>query len=393
MHRRVSTSLLLVCLLVAAGCGSAKQASDRSEELATPARDTAAIDNTDADNTDAGRELADATAPPSSGPRVIDLRDLSADSLGAAMVEAATQRSVEELILSGEALDDQMLAPLLSLPNLKRLKTEQTAIGDATLTRLAEQNRLELLYLVDAGGLTSEGVGMLGRMTRLRNLRVSGPMVDDRSATVLAKLHELAALSLHETAVSDETLPLIEELVQLRELSLFGTPVTDASLDSIAKLPRLIKLRLRQTAVKGENAEALARMPVVDLELAETEFSNAGMPSVAAMPSLQMLNLWSTKVDDDGVQWLRGKEPLRSLNLDNLPGVTDRSLDVIATLLNLEFLHLGKTAVTPAGLSKLEGLRKLKTLHITRLGASDAEKEALLRSMPSITELVDNSDH
>lgn len=322
---------------------------------------------------------------------MLDLRDVEPNRIAAAIDEAARWPGVEELIVSGEAIDDDVIAPLIEMASLKRLKTEGTSIGDETVTGFAEQNRLELLYLLDARELTPSGVKSLGQMTRLRNLRVSGPAVTDDSAPPLAGLENLAALALHETEVGDEGLRSLGELTGLRELSLFGTPVTDAGLETIAGLPRLAKLRLRQTGVTGESAGALAETSIEDLELAETEFSNAGMAAVASMPQLTKLNLWLTRVDDEGLEALRGVERMTSLNLDNLPGVTDRSIDVINTLSNLEFLHLGKTGITPAGLRSLQGLPRLKTLHVSELGANEEDKAAIRESLPALIELIDAS--
>ena len=313
---------------------------------------------------------------------VADLRDVPGTRLPEAVAEAAARAETIEFVLSGPAVDDELLETVLAAPGLRRLRLQNTSVGDATIARLAESNRLELLYLIDAAGLTERGVRSLGTMTRLRNLRISGPAVDDDSVVALATLGNLAALALRHTAVTDAGVEAVAELSGLKELSLFGTPVTDAALPAIARLQKLSKLRLRQTKVTGENAAPLATMPVVELELAETGFSNAGMESVAAMPQLEKLNLWLTRIDDAGLEHLSGKTQLTRLNLDNVSGITDRSLDVIGGLGNLRLLHLGGTGVTEAGLPKLYGLKKLETLFITRLGISDEGVEALKAAMP-----------
>lgn len=391
-------SVALVVVALTIGCGRSREGSDSEvPSEATPGeikpREATAGDASRGETS--GREASSVktaeSAVTTEGPKVLDLRDVSADRISAAIAEAAQWPGVEELIVSGEAIDDDVIAPLIEMSSLKRLKTEGTSIGDGTVEGFAEKNLLELLYLLDAGGLTSSGVKSLGRMTRLRNLRVSGDAVTDDSVAPLSGLGDLAALALHETEVGDEGLRSLGELTELRELSLFGTPVTDAGLETIGGMPRLVKLRLRQTGVTGEAAGPLAETSIEDLELAETEFSNAGMATVASMPRLTKLNLWLTRVDDDGVEALRGLERMTSLNLDNLPGVTDRSIDVINTLPNLEFLHLGKTGITPAGLRRLQGLPRLKTLHVTELGVSDEDKAAIRESLPAVSELVDGA--
>jgi hypothetical protein len=100
------------------------------------------------------------------------------------------------------------------------------------------------------------------------------------------------------------------------------------------------------------------------------------------MPQLEKLNLWLTQIDDAGLEPLGGKTQLTWLNLDNVSGITNRSLDVIGGLVNLRLLHLGGTGVTEAGLPKLHGLKHLETLFITRLGISDEGVEELKAAMP-----------
>jgi hypothetical protein len=318
---------------------------------------------------------------------MLDLRDVPADDLPKVITEAVRLPKLAEVILGGAAADDATLAPLAQSKSIRRVKAAGSAVGDATVERLAEANRIELLDLTDVTALTPEGVAMLGRMTGLRNLKLSGSSVDDQSVQAIGNLTNLAALALQQTAVTDEGISSIRTLEKLRELSLYGTPITDASLIWLSEMPELAKLRLRGTRVTGENAGALAVLPVADLELAETDFGNAGMPAVAAMPNLQKLNLWLTKVDDEGLKHFTGKTSLVQLNLDNVSGITDRSLDVISGLITLELLHLGGTGINPEQLPKLHGLDQLKTLFVTRLGVSDAQAASLRQAMPKLTRL------
>lgn len=397
---------LAVLGLALAGCGSERPATGRadvadpadgvadgngSDRSAMPTPDGAALSpGRNASGDASGGDAATVSAVGGAGPTgVVDLRGVTGDALEAAIREAAATEGLAELILEGAAVDDAAMRPLWDHPTLKRLKTESTRIGDATLAALAAENRLELLYLLDAPGVTGEGIRELRAMTRLRNLRLSGTAVDDDTLAALGGLTNLAALALQETAVTDDGLGTLVGLTELRELSLYGTPITDRGLATLAELPRLAKLRLRRTGVTGADASPLASMSLEELELAETEFDDEGMADVAAIAGLRRLNLWSTRVGDPGVGELAGKASLVWLNLDNLPGVTDRSLDTIATLAGLEFLHLGKTSVTPGAIPRLAPLERLATLHISQLGASEADRRAIRLALSGLENLVD----
>jgi hypothetical protein len=290
-----------------------------------------------------------------------------------------------EIDWRGRVVSDADIDHWLSHVTLRRLRLGGSDITDDRLARIASLESLELLDLTDCASLTPDSLHSIGRLVGLRNLRLSGESVNDDSVAQLATLRKLSAILLRQTAVTDAGFTKLAVLDNLQEINLMGTGVTDASLATLARFPKLKKLVLRQTAIGGTDASALARMStVVELDLSETAFGNTGMESVARMSGLRKLNLWLTAVDDVGAGHLISRPELTSLNLDNVRGITDDSLDVIAAMPSLTFLHLGGTSVTAAGLTKLHGLAKLETLIITRLGLTGDQVETVRRAMPSL---------
>jgi len=293
------------------------------------------------------------------------------------------EKSLAEVVHESQPISPAMLESWLSNPSLRRLKLAGSDIDDVGLAKLADKAKLELLDVTGCEAITPEGIRSIGKMTSLRNLRVSGAAVNDQSVQSLAGLDRMAALSLQQTAVTDEGIDVVRPMRGLKELNLYGTPVTDASLATIASLPSLQKLRLRGTGVRGECAESFAQMAqVIDLDLSETKFGSEGLASVGKMPKLVRLNLWLTEVDDTGIESLAPLKALTHLNLDNVRGITDRSLSRISEMSELELLHLGGTSVTAAGLPRLYGLKNMKSLFVTRLGLTDQEVASLREAMP-----------
>lgn len=293
------------------------------------------------------------------------------------------EKSLAEVVHESQPISPAMLESWLSNPSLRRLKLAGSDIDDVGLAKLADKAKLELLDVTGCEAITPEGIRSIGKMTSLRNLRVSGAAVNDQSVQSLAGLDRMAALSLQQTAVTDEGIDVVRPMRGLKELNLYGTPVTDASLATIASLPSLQKLRLRGTGVRGERAESFAQMAqVIDLDLSETKFGSEGLASVGKMPKLVRLNLWLTEVDDTGIESLAPLKALTHLNLDNVRGITDRSLNRISEMSELELLHLGGTSVTAAGLPRLYGLKNMKSLFVTRLGLTDQEVASLREAMP-----------
>ncbi|MEM9587484.1 MAG: hypothetical protein AAGA03_09395 [Planctomycetota bacterium] len=381
------------------GCDSGRTTTDlrTAAEAKVQDSDAETIEDSAPLPPDDGRPLAELEADAEvglslkrSGDTVVqaDLRNVSAQSVMSVIRAVSETDSVGEVLLKGEFFSDDVVKPLTGLPKLKRFRAEKTSLGDATLARLAEADQLELLYYTEASKLTPMGVAQIGGLSKLRNLRVGGDAVNDQSVAVIGSLSNLGALGLLSTGITDAGLDKIAGLPRLKELMLFGTPVTDACLTSVAKFPALVTLKLRQTKITGHAFAPLSTTNIVDLELAETDFGNQGMDAITKMPKLRKVNFWLTKIDDDGVAKLKGMTQLTSLNLDNLPPVSDASVSVINSLPQLDFLHLGKTSITPEGVKSIRGLDKLKTLHVTNLGVTDEDAQAIQNNLPALQTLV-----
>src|SRR3546814_15053073 len=73
---------------------------------------------------------------------------------------------------------------------------------------------------------------------------------------------------------------------------------------------------------------------------------------VCASELLQTLELWDTRVTDEGLAHLAGMRNLKRLNLQNTK-ITDKGIGQLRSLTVLESIKLGKKEVTDAGLSPL----------------------------------------
>ncbi len=106
------------------------------------------------------------------------------------------------------------------------------------------------------------------------------------------------------------------------------------------------------------------------------KFDDAALAKLAPLaPHLVEVNLARTKVTDAGLAALAPMKNLQRLRLENTP-ITDAGLDHLQGLENLEYLNLFNTAVTDAGLEKLAGLKKLTRLYAweTKATKEGAEK-------------------
>lgn len=123
-----------------------------------------------------------------------------------------------------------------------------------------------------------------------------------------------------------------------------------------------LRQRLRELAERYE----------IGIDMAAASPSDEGLPYLADMPGLTVLNLTGGEITDAGVQSLTGLRRLRVLQISRTR-VTREGLRVLAGLHQLEMLDRGGNAgITDAGLRHLAGLRRLRTLALHETGISAA---------------------
>ena len=114
------------------------------------------------------------------------------------------------------------------------------------------------------------------------------------------------------------------------------------------------------------------------------KFGDAELAKFAPLADRMVeLNLARSKVTDAGLAALAGMKNLKRLHLQST-AVTDAGIDTIAGLPALEYLNLFGTKVTDAALPKLEKLANLKRLYAWQTGVTKPAAEALHQKLPAI---------
>ena len=86
--------------------------------------------------------------------------------------------------------------------------------------------------------------------------------------------------------------------VERSGLNLAGTAVTDAGLPTLAAMPNLQRLRLERTKVTDAGMTHLAKLAKLEyLNLYGTEITEAGLTPLQNLPVLRQVYVWRTKVD------------------------------------------------------------------------------------------------
>lgn len=117
----------------------------------------------------------------------------------------------------------------------------------------------------------------------------------------------------------DADLALLKPLAaQIVWLDLAGSAVTDAGLPTIAALPNVIRLDLSRTAV-ADVAPLSALQQLEVLNLRGTRAADANLASLAGVKTLRRVYLWQTAVTPAGVERLRSALPRLVVDTGDAP--------------------------------------------------------------------------
>ena len=305
-----------------------------------------------------------------------------------------------ELDLSDVSMTDQGLAALSKLTKLRRLNLQSADVTDAGLDALKSMAALEELSLYRTK-VTNAGLAKLAGLTNLRTVdlrysRVTTAGVRDLAAklpkTELFMLESSQREPKRAMAASDvatrgdaavsEWLRAIGGKVQMADgkitaVSLNGTSITDREFVVLGKLPQLTQLSLQHTEVSTIGLEQLAAIRTLErLDLGHTLLGDNALPMLASLTNLRALHMPSTLVEGTGLASLKGLSNLRELDLGNSP-IADEGMEQLAQLTGLESLNLRHTDLTDAGMSHLAALKNLKRLDLTSVDITEKGLVAL----------------
>jgi internalin A len=329
----------------------------------------------------------------------------------AGVQQLAQKTTLEELGLENTQIDDQSLAALKNLPrlwslNLRRsVKLTDGAIGiladfpalthlylletqfsSDALERLSQLPRLRLLDLRNCAGVNAQVLTRLAELPQLADLRLRGYHIDDTCLSAVGRFPRLISFTLEEspatpngfqalarlplesltlfrcTSLTDDALAaVVAGWTKLRTLSLRDLPLRGTFLSQLRTHPSLRVLYLPQTMVDDSALTSLRELPSLEeLSLAQTLITDAGLEHIAAISTLRKLNVSQTQVTDVGVQYLSNLSHLESLDLSGNLGITDAAVPFLEKLPQLREVFLDGTSVTVEGLKRLGEKARVK---------------------------------
>jgi beta-lactamase regulating signal transducer with metallopeptidase domain/Leucine-rich repeat (LRR) protein len=333
-------------------------------------------------------------------------------------------------ITAGEAVDDELLARLKTLPKLRELSIETTKrltpagldafesmasleklsfysmryegqwLGDAIIERIVGLKMLRELSLVECG-VTDEGVRRLEAMPQLSLLSLGNEgRLTDAALASIGKLKNLKSLSLSSYAGSEQLgrmkfsadgVRRLIGLQQLEELHLVGHAVPAEALE----FARLKSLSLGHDEVDDACAARIATLQDLrSLVLVYTKITDDGLKNIAELPALARLQLDSRIITDAGIGHLKRLSAMQHISL-RATHLTDASLRHLAGMNSLQRIDLngsGEPGVNAGkcfsmrGIHELRALSKLRTLWLTNVAAGGGYES--LKDLQQLRELT-----
>ncbi|WP_406699508.1 hypothetical protein V5E97_11650 [Singulisphaera sp. Ch08] len=152
----------------------------------------------------------------------------------------------------------------------------------------------------------------------------------------------------------DALMAHIGRLRRLRTLRLDNTQVTEDGLIHLKGLTGLDSLSLAYTRIDDRGLVHLKGLTSLDsLSLAHTRIDDRGLTHLKGLTGLRSLSLDNTRVSDRGLTHLMGLTGLQTLSLDNTR-VSDRGLVHLEELNWLGSLYINNTNLTDDGVGELK---------------------------------------
>ncbi|MGE9269027.1 MAG: hypothetical protein ACQKBY_13120 [Verrucomicrobiales bacterium] len=231
-----------------------------------------------------------------------------------------------------------------------------------------EEGEVTGLNFRKAGKLAPEVWQRIGALSGLRSLTVYGCQhsLDDTAAGELAKLKQLTTLSTEGAWLTDEGLAQLAGMKSLQRASFFH-------------------LSYRMEEFTGAGFAAWRVLPDLKmLTVAGMSMGDEGFRAIAELQGLESLRVWHTHRTEASNGEIAKLAHLKSLKLgQRLPRkgepvcLSDASLPVLAGMESLEVLQLSEGRFSLAGLRALQKARNLRSLEISQSEVTEETVAAL----------------
>ncbi|CAN5289160.1 hypothetical protein BH10CYA1_BH10CYA1_28100 [soil metagenome] len=262
--------------------------------------------------------------------------------------------------------DGASLPLLLKLKpgDIQGLNLEGSLVTDESFKFICHLTELKELDLAGSNTDDRDLELVANAIPHLQSLNISYTRVTDRCIDSILKMKQLNTLVLWKDKINDAALKKLSKSKALKFLDIRETPISDRGLKDLCQLNSLSSLNLASTTITDDGLASLNKLRQLKmLDLSSTRITDAGLDKLRTIPSLECLNLSHTEISDRGLRKLADLKSLRKLWLRDLSGVTDSSIQVLASHSKLENLEIQKTLISPQGVLSLAKLLPGSEVH------------------------------
>lgn len=250
--------------------------------------------------------------------------------------ELGSLRNLEVLHLEGSAVTDASMPVLKEMPALKELWLEHTGVTDEGFALLVGSPSIERVQLTN-NRMTTRCVETLGQLPRLKQVGLMDLDARGDGEPTWKGLEALRSLEdelwLCECPqLSPEEFAKLASFSKLKHLRVEGSSpsgsrrqVTDADVAHLANLDRLEMFELTSSVVTDAGLESLAKLPSLRQLRISCLATEDGLARVASIPAMKYLTIGSPALTEVAVERVRAKSPhldsiqLMPFELENRP--------------------------------------------------------------------------
>ncbi len=203
----------------------------------------------------------------------------------------------------------------------------------------------------DNNQVTADGLKNLTGLTQIERLEIRGALELGKATEVIGSLTTLRYLLLSGMHLTDKEFKPLRKLSNLNSLGLFWTPMTDASLDDFEQLTSLSSLMIGETSIPMAKLAQLKNIKILE-RLGFHGISDADLVQFKNMPRLTHLEIYESGMTGRGLASLKTMPILSHLTLHD-GYVSDADLDQVIPIKQLTEIDIKNTNITAAGAKKL----------------------------------------
>ncbi|MCA9102977.1 MAG: hypothetical protein KDA63_17585, partial [Planctomycetales bacterium] len=367
-----------------------------------------------------------------SAPQVIADRpdDVTSEYVDDLVRRVGESKALSALMVADPDVTNAAFSTYVGMDNLEHVELSCPRLTDDALAFLGDRPKLTWLDLTGTpvtGRIFKDGAG--GAV--IQRLILKNTRVDDAAVADIAKIRTLTELDLRGTRITVAAMPEIGKCLGLRSLDLSETEISDEGLPNLASLNRLILLRLNHCDVSAREVAKLAdscqlsglALGGIDLTnddlsgiarfkslryiwLRDALLGEASLSQLLSATSLHILDLSHSNVTDQHIEGLREFTEFGHFLVPATPAggmgggtaaagpngpsewhdgtlflkdtaITDKSLEILASMTSITQLDLTGTKITDAGLKSLARLPQLNTLVVSNTQIGDKGLQTL----------------